>query len=198
MRGVSPVIGPKPMPPAPCARDNGAGRIGRGISQRGLSGAARPRPWARGDWNLPTCSLPGGTGDAMAPGRARLFRSMGAPGAPRSAGSWRRAGRVTVPRRRLPVGSCSPGRPRCGLSGGGEGRAPTNHAAERPLRQAGQWRKGSSGTQSEKGSRFVAHILTVVASCRQPGRKVLASLTACCQAFYAGQVGPSLLPHTSS
>jgi transposase len=46
--------------------------------------------------------------------------------------------------------------------------------AERQLRQAVQWRKTSSGTQSEKGSRFVAHILTVVASCQQQGRNVLA------------------------
>ena len=80
----------------------------------------------------------------------------------------------------------------------GEGIDPTNNAAERQLRHAVQWRKVSYGTQSEKGSRFVAHILTVVASCRQQGRNVLAYLTACCQAFYAGQVGPSLLPHTSS
>jgi len=65
----------------------------------------------------------------------------------------------------------------------GEGVEPTNNAAERRLRHAVQWRKTSYGTQSEHGSRFVAHILTVVASCQQQGRKVLASLTACCQAF---------------
>jgi len=76
-----------------------------------------------------------------------------------------------------------------------EGVEPTNNAAERSLRHAVQWRKTSYGTQSEQGSRFVAHILTVVASCQQQGRNVLAYLTACCQAFYAGRAVPSLVPH---
>jgi transposase len=76
-----------------------------------------------------------------------------------------------------------------------EGVEPTNNAAERSLRHAVQWRKTSYGTQSEQGSRFVAHILTVVASRQQQGRKVLAYLTACCQAFYAGRAVPSLVPH---
>ncbi len=79
-----------------------------------------------------------------------------------------------------------------------EGIEPTNNAAERQLRHAVQWRKTSYGTQSAQGSQFVAHILTVVTTCRQQGRNVLAYLTACCQASYAGQVGPSLVPHTSS
>jgi transposase len=76
-----------------------------------------------------------------------------------------------------------------------EGVEPTNNAAERRLRHAGQWRQTSYGTQREQGSRFVAHILTVVASCQQQGRNVLAYLTACCQAFYAGRAVPSLVPH---
>ncbi len=79
-----------------------------------------------------------------------------------------------------------------------EGIEPTNNAAERQLRHAVQWRKTSSGTQSARGSRFVAHILTVVASCRQQGRNVLAYLTACCHASYAGRAVPSLVPPTSS
>src|SRR5712691_3964347 len=75
-----------------------------------------------------------------------------------------------------------------------EGREPTNNAAERQLRHAVQWRKTSYGTQSAQGSRFVASILTVVVTCRQQGRTVLAYLTACCQAFSAGEAVPSLLP----
>jgi transposase len=78
-----------------------------------------------------------------------------------------------------------------------EGIELTNNAAERSLRHAVQWRKASYGTQSEQGSQFVTHILTVVASCRQQGRNVFAYLTACCQAFYAGRTAPSLLPYTS-
>jgi len=75
-----------------------------------------------------------------------------------------------------------------------EGIDPTNNAAERQLRHAVQWRKASYGTQSEKGSRFVAHILTVVASCRQQRRNVLTYLTACCQAVSTSSAVPSLLP----
>lgn len=80
----------------------------------------------------------------------------------------------------------------------GEGIEPTNNEAERRLRHAVLWRKSSYGTQSHRGSRFVEAILTVVSSCQQPGRNVLAYLTACCRAFYLGRVGPSLLPRTSS
>jgi len=75
-----------------------------------------------------------------------------------------------------------------------EGVEPTNNAAERQLRHAVQWRKVSYGTQSERGSRFVAHLLTVLASCQQQKRNVLAYLTACCQAFYAGCTVPSRVP----
>jgi transposase len=75
-----------------------------------------------------------------------------------------------------------------------EGIEPTNNLAERQLRHAVQWRKTSYGTQSAQGSRFVAHILTVLVSCRQQRRNVLAYLTACCQAFYTGSTIPSLIP----
>ena len=66
------------------------------------------------------------------------------------------------------------------------------------LRHALLWRQSSYGTQSQRGSRFVEAILTVVSSCQQQGRNVLAYLTACCRAFSMGRVGPSLLPRTSS
>ena len=75
-----------------------------------------------------------------------------------------------------------------------EGVEPTNNAAERQLRHAVQWRKVSYGTQSERGSRFVAHILTVLASCQQQRRNVLSYLTAACQAFYTDKAIPSLVP----
>lgn len=54
-----------------------------------------------------------------------------------------------------------------------EGVEPTNNAAERAVRHAVCWRKTSYGTDSERGSRFVERMLTVVASCRQQGRGVL-------------------------
>jgi transposase len=75
---------------------------------------------------------------------------------------------------------------------------PTNNAAERHLRHAVLWRKSSYGTQSYQGSRFVEALLTVVTSCQQQGRNILAYLTACCQAWATGIGGPSLVPPTIS
>ena len=74
-----------------------------------------------------------------------------------------------------------------------EGIEPTNNSAERSLRGAVLWRKASFGTQSERGSRFVASMLTVVMSCQQQQRNALAYLTACCRAFYANRPVPSLV-----
>ena len=75
-----------------------------------------------------------------------------------------------------------------------EGIEPTNNASERSLRGAVLWRKVSFGTQSARGSRFVASILTVLLSCQQQHRNTLSYLTACCQAFYANRPAPSLVP----
>jgi transposase len=52
-----------------------------------------------------------------------------------------------------------------------DGVEPTNNAAERALRPAVLWRKGSFGSDSEAGSHFAERLLTVVASCRQQGRR---------------------------
>ncbi len=77
-----------------------------------------------------------------------------------------------------------------------EGVEPTNNAAEQALRHAVIWRKGSFGTQSERGSRFAERILTARASLRQQGRNVMAFVVAACQAALAGTTPPSLLPAT--
>ena len=69
------------------------------------------------------------------------------------------------------------------------GVEPTNNAAERAVRHAVCWRKTSYGTDSERGSRFVERMLTVVASCRQQGRGVLDFLV---KAVTGAK--PSLLP----
>jgi transposase len=79
-----------------------------------------------------------------------------------------------------------------------EGIEPTNNRAERQLRHAVLWGKSSYGTHSHRGSRFVETILTVVSSCQQQGRNVLAYLTACCRAVSTNGRVPSLLPQTSS
>lgn len=75
-----------------------------------------------------------------------------------------------------------------------EGVDPTNIAAERALRPAVLWRKGSFGSDSERGLRFVERILTVAATCRQQDRHLLAFLADAVQAHWAGQPAPSLLP----
>ena len=73
---------------------------------------------------------------------------------------------------------------------GRSGVEPTNNAAGRAVRHAVCGRKTSYGTDSERGSRFVERILTVVATCRQQRRGVLDFLI---QALTA-TTKPSLLP----
>jgi transposase len=79
-----------------------------------------------------------------------------------------------------------------------EGVEPTNNAAERSLRHAVLWRKGSGGTDSSRGSRFVERILSVRETCRQQGRGLLEYLVECCQARLVGKEPPSLLPKVPS
>jgi transposase len=78
-----------------------------------------------------------------------------------------------------------------------EGVEPTNNAAERALRPAVLWRKGSFGSASPRGSRFVERMLTVASTCRQQGRNVLDYLVAACEAEARGEQAPSLLPQTA-
>lgn len=75
-----------------------------------------------------------------------------------------------------------------------EGVEPTNNVAERALRPAVLWRKGSFGSDSETGSRFAERLLTVVATCRQQGRRLLDFLVAAGEAALQGTAAPSLLP----
>jgi transposase len=74
------------------------------------------------------------------------------------------------------------------------GVEPTNNAAERSIRPGVLWRKGSFGTQSEAGSRFVESMLTVVSTLKQQQRNILAYLTTACEAALHGAAAPSLLP----
>jgi len=78
-----------------------------------------------------------------------------------------------------------------------EGVEPTNNAAEQDLRPAVLWRKGSFGTDSADGSRFVERILTVTATLRKQGRNLLEFVAAACQAHLDGSAAPSLLPEKS-
>jgi transposase len=74
------------------------------------------------------------------------------------------------------------------------GVEPTNNAAEREVRHAVCWRKTSFGTDSERGSRFVERVLTVIASCRRQHRNVLAFLIDAVTAHRTGVRAPTLLP----
>src|SRR5713101_2874962 len=74
------------------------------------------------------------------------------------------------------------------------GVEPTNNTAERAIRPGVLWRKGSFGTQSEAGSRFVESMMTVVATLKQQQRNVLEYLTTACEAALRGEEAPSLLP----
>ena len=71
---------------------------------------------------------------------------------------------------------------------------PTNYGAERALRPAVLWRKGSFGSDSAAGSRFAERLLTVIATCRQQGRRLLDFLVAAGEAALRGSPAPSLLP----
>jgi transposase len=74
------------------------------------------------------------------------------------------------------------------------GVEPTNNTAERAIRPGVQWRKGSFGTQSKDGSRFVESMMTVVATLKQQQRNVLDYLAAAHEAALCGKLAPSLLP----
>jgi transposase len=46
------------------------------------------------------------------------------------------------------------------------GVEPTNNCSQRALRYGVLWRKRSNGTASDKGNRWVAHILSLKETCR--------------------------------
>lgn len=74
-----------------------------------------------------------------------------------------------------------------------EGVEPTNNAAERAIRHAVLWRKGSFGNDSETGARFTERILTTVATVRQRGGNVLGYLADACASYRVTRTAPSLL-----
>jgi transposase len=74
-----------------------------------------------------------------------------------------------------------------------DGVEPTNNTAERAARHAVLWRKGSFGTDSETGSRYVERMLTAVATLRQNNRHVLDYLTSAITASLHGKPVPSFI-----
>ena len=74
-----------------------------------------------------------------------------------------------------------------------DGVEPTNNAAEQALRPAVIWRKTCFGTQSERGSEFVARMMTATMTCRVQGRSLFQYLRSAVQARDHGDPAPSLL-----
>jgi transposase len=74
-----------------------------------------------------------------------------------------------------------------------EGSDPLTES-NRAIRPGVLGRKGSFGTHSADGSRFVEALMTVVATLKQQHRHVLDYLTAACEAAQRGEPAPSLLP----
>ena len=75
-----------------------------------------------------------------------------------------------------------------------EGIEPTNNEAERAIRTAVLWRKGSFGTQSDRGARYVERVLSTYATCKRQGRSIIQYLNEVCHAHANNLPAPSLLP----
>lgn len=74
-----------------------------------------------------------------------------------------------------------------------EGVEPTNNDAERALRKAVLWRKGSFGTQSDRGSLFAARMLTVIETAKRRKIPFLDWLVRVCRASATGLDPPPLV-----
>jgi transposase len=75
---------------------------------------------------------------------------------------------------------------------------PTNNLAERIIRQAVLWRKGSFGTQSDRGARYVERILTACATCRLQGRSVIEYLRDACHCHLHDVPVPVLIENSGN
>ena len=77
-----------------------------------------------------------------------------------------------------------------------EGVEPTNNfrGGERALRPSVLWRKSSSGTHSEAGSRFAERMMTLAATLKLQRRNVFHYLVEASEAALIHRPPPSLLP----
>lgn len=71
-----------------------------------------------------------------------------------------------------------------------EGVVPTNNEAERAIRKAVLWRKGSFGAESDEGCRFVERMLTLVGTAAKRSIDLLDWLTQAVQANIEGRTTP--------
>lgn len=68
-----------------------------------------------------------------------------------------------------------------------QGVEPTNNRAERALRFAVMWRKCSSGTESDKGNRWVERSLSLRQTCRQLGQAIFGVLVDAVTSSFQGR-----------
>ena len=76
------------------------------------------------------------------------------------------------------------------------GVEPTNNAGERAGRPAVLWRKVGGRSDGPRGSRFIERIMTVVRTCQEQGKDVLAYVESCCRAWRAGLPAAKLITDT--
>jgi len=67
------------------------------------------------------------------------------------------------------------------------GVEPTNNRAERSLRFAVMWRKGSRGTASDQGNRWVERTLSLRQTCRPLGQSTFGVLVDAVTRFFQGR-----------
>ncbi len=72
--------------------------------------------------------------------------------------------------------------------------SPMNNAAERAVRKAVLWRKGSFGSQSARGLRFAERVLTAAATLRRRGDQVFDFLADSVAAHLTGADPPVMVP----
>ena len=77
------------------------------------------------------------------------------------------------------------------------GVEPTNNLAEQAIRFVAIDRHITHGTRSEGGQRWCERIWTVIATCAQQVRSVLAFLRAAVSQWFDGGPAPSLRPATA-
>ena len=73
------------------------------------------------------------------------------------------------------------------------GVEPTNNGVEQQFRFLIIDRKVTQGTRGEAGRRWCERIWTALATCAQRGRSAFVYLRQAIEAYFHGQVGPSLL-----
>jgi len=74
-----------------------------------------------------------------------------------------------------------------------DGVEPTNNHGESEIRDFVLWRKRSFGSQSQRGDRFAARVMTIARTARKQGKAALGFITDTLVAYTRGTTAPRLL-----